>query len=288
MNKSELIEALAPRLGGRTQAAAAVEAMVDVVLREVAAGGTVGITGFGTFEKVDRAPRTGRNPRTGEPVPIAGTASPRFRPGAYFKDVVADPSALPAQGLAGARVGSDGSLERTGAPTSVRRASGAATTDRGSDEPRLGRRDRRAGEGGGLQGGRRGGSPGVSGTPASVRRDADGGEDADGVHGPEASVPAAGRLMAGGEDITLGMIWAKKAQLAQVKNDELAARRQKRGKAGKKKAKDKVAEQKKTGAKKAGAKKAEDARTKGKAAKGGAGRDSAREAQRGKKGSKPR
>jgi DNA-binding protein HU-beta len=259
VNKSELIEALAPRLGGRTQAAAAVEAMVDVVLREVAAGGAVGITGFGTFEKVDRAPRTGRNPRTGEPVPIAGTSSPRFRPGAYFKDVVADPSMLPAQGLAGARVGSDGSLERTGAPTSVRRGSAAATTDQGCDDQDPGPRDRRAGAGQGLRGGRGGGSRGVSGTPASVRRDAATGEDARSVHGrSEAPVPATGRLMAGGEDITLGMIWAKKAQLAQVKNDELAAQRQKKEKAGKKKVK-----------------------------KEKASKDRAREAKRGKKGRKP-
>lgn len=141
MNKADLIEALAPTLGGRPQAASAVEAMVDVILREVAGGGSVGITGFGTFEKVDRAPRTGRNPRTGEPVPIPGTSSPRFRPGTYFKDAVADPATLPKQGLAGARVGSTsesaapaarsraaGSAGTAGAPASVRRSTSAAGT----------------------------------------------------------------------------------------------------------------------------------------------------------------
>lgn len=238
MNKSELIEALAPRLGGRTQAAAAVEAMVDVVLREVAAGRSVGITGFGTFEKVERAPRTGRNPRTGEPVPIAGTSSPRFRPGAYFKDVVADPSALPAQGLAGARVSSDGRLERAGAPSSVRRAAGTTpgtgqgvAPDRAQGEDPNGRQERATGAGAGdgpTEGPRRNGSRRVTGTPDSVRKDAHGGEG--GRTAPAGSpmpAPATGRIMASGQDITLGMISAKKAQLVRVKNDELAAKRKK-------------------------------------------------------------
>ena len=96
MNKNDLVEALAPRLGGRAAAALAVGALVDVVLREVAAGGQVGITGFGTFEAVERAPRTGRNPHTGQAVPIAATRRPRFRPGSYFIAVVADPDQLPA------------------------------------------------------------------------------------------------------------------------------------------------------------------------------------------------
>lgn len=103
MNKSDLIERLSEELGGRAAAGTAVEAMVDLIIREVAAGGRVTITGFGTFERVDRAPRTGRNPRTGELVPIEGTSTPRFRPGTLFKDVVADPDQLPAEGHVGGR-----------------------------------------------------------------------------------------------------------------------------------------------------------------------------------------
>lgn len=103
MNKADLIERLSEELGGRTLATTAIEAMVDVIIREVVAGGRVTITGFGTFERVDRAPRTGRNPRTGELVPIAGTSSPRFRPGTYFKEVVAEPDQLPAEGFVGGR-----------------------------------------------------------------------------------------------------------------------------------------------------------------------------------------
>jgi DNA-binding protein HU-beta len=103
MNKSDLIERLAEELGGRAAATTAVEAMVDMVIREVASGGRVTITGFGTFERVDRAPRTGRNPRTGELVPIEGTSTPRFRPGTLFKEVVADPARIPVEGHVGGR-----------------------------------------------------------------------------------------------------------------------------------------------------------------------------------------
>ena len=103
MNKADLINHLSTQLGGRRAATVAVEALVDAVIREVAAGGSVGITGFGTFERADRAPRTGRNPRTGDLVPIAGTSTPRFRPGTQFKAIVADPALLPAEGLAGGR-----------------------------------------------------------------------------------------------------------------------------------------------------------------------------------------
>lgn len=105
MNKAELIDRLAPQLGGRSTATVAVDAMIDAIIREVAGGGTIGITGFGTFERVDRAPRTGRNPRTGAVVPIAGTSTPRFRAGTYFRRVVIEPAALPTNGHAGGRAG---------------------------------------------------------------------------------------------------------------------------------------------------------------------------------------
>lgn len=221
MNKSELIEVLSSRLGGRAQAAAAVEALVDVVLREVAAGRSVGITGFGTFEKVDRAPRTGRNPRTGEAVPIAGTSTPRFRPGAYFKDVVADPSALPAQGLAGARVGSSDGVERTGAPATVRRTEKAAgpSADKTTKATGAAKTTKATKATGG-------------GAPESVRKAPQTSAPRAGQGKKSSSEkPATGRVMAGGEEITHGMISAKKAQLARVKNDELAAKNKKKSRA---------------------------------------------------------
>ena len=99
MNKGDLIRALEGRLGSRKAATDALEAVVDVIIREVARGNSVGITGFGTFEKTPRAARTGRNPRTGETVRIKKTNVPRFRPGTAFKGYVARPSTLPKAGV---------------------------------------------------------------------------------------------------------------------------------------------------------------------------------------------
>ena len=103
MNKADLVDRLEERLGSKRAALEAVEAVVDVIIREVAAGNKVGITGFGTFERVDRAARTGRNPRTGEAVHIDATAVPKFTLGTNFKVVTADPDKLPRTGNAGGR-----------------------------------------------------------------------------------------------------------------------------------------------------------------------------------------
>jgi DNA-binding protein HU-beta len=89
MNKSELIDALSGRLGGKSAASTAVEHVVDTITRAVAKGEKVTITGFGVFEKADRAARTGRNPATGAVVKIKKTSVPKFRPGAEFKAYVA-------------------------------------------------------------------------------------------------------------------------------------------------------------------------------------------------------
>ena len=103
MNKGELIDALESRLGGKKAAAAAVEGLLDVIIREVAKGKKVGITGFGTFERAARAARIGRNPRTGASVKIKKTAVPKFKAGTKFRAVVADPRQLPKTTAAGAR-----------------------------------------------------------------------------------------------------------------------------------------------------------------------------------------
>ena len=112
MNKTDLINQLAERLDGDKKAAqAAVEGIIDLVQREVQKGRSVSISGFGVFEKRLRAARTARNPRTGEAVKVKKTTVPAFRPGKYFKDVIAGTVKLP---------------KPTGKPTSARAAAAAA------------------------------------------------------------------------------------------------------------------------------------------------------------------
>ncbi len=89
MNRAELIDAIRDRLGVEKRTAeTAVDAVIDTITRAVAKGEKVAISGFGVFEKVDRAARTGRNPRTGATVKVKKTSVPKFRPGSQFKGVV--------------------------------------------------------------------------------------------------------------------------------------------------------------------------------------------------------
>jgi DNA-binding protein HU-beta len=80
MNKSQLVDALADRLGDRRTAATAVDALLQIVVDTVRAGDSVSLAGFGVFESRARAARTGRNPRTGEAVDVPATTVPAFRP----------------------------------------------------------------------------------------------------------------------------------------------------------------------------------------------------------------
>jgi DNA-binding protein HU-beta len=89
VNKAELVGALAERLGGdRGTASAAVDGLLDVIVRTVGAGESVSVAGFGVFERRERAARSGRNPRTGQAIQVPAAVVPAFRPGAYFRDVV--------------------------------------------------------------------------------------------------------------------------------------------------------------------------------------------------------
>src|SRR3984893_5272534 len=101
MNKAELIDVLTQKLGSdRRSATAAVENVVDTIVRAVHKGESVTITGFGVFEQRRRAARVARNPRTGETVKVKPTSVPAFRPGAQFKAVVSGAQRLPAEGPA--------------------------------------------------------------------------------------------------------------------------------------------------------------------------------------------
>ncbi|MEU0335290.1 HU family DNA-binding protein [Streptomyces sp. NPDC006193] len=121
MNKAQLVEAIADKLGGRQQAADAVDHVLDAIVRAVVAGERVSVTGFGSFEKVDRPARYARNPQTGERVRVKKTSVPRFRAGQGFKDLVSGSKKLP-RGEVAVKKAPKGSL--SGPPPTIAKAAG--------------------------------------------------------------------------------------------------------------------------------------------------------------------
>ncbi|MFE5212306.1 HU family DNA-binding protein [Streptomyces sp. NPDC056600] len=126
MNKAQLVEAIADKVGGRQQAADAVDAVLDAIVRAVVAGDRVSVTGFGSFEKVDRPARYARNPQTGERVRVKKTSVPRFRAGQGFKDLVSGSKKLPKNDVA-VKKAPKGSLTG-GASATVKKAAAKKTT----------------------------------------------------------------------------------------------------------------------------------------------------------------
>lgn len=91
MNKSELINAVAEKAAlSKKDSEAAVAAALDAISAALAEGDEVRLVGFGTFEVKKREARMGRNPKTKEPIPIAASKVPTFKPGKAFKDAVAE------------------------------------------------------------------------------------------------------------------------------------------------------------------------------------------------------
>ncbi|MFE5817205.1 HU family DNA-binding protein [Streptomyces sp. NPDC056479] len=127
MNKAQLVEAIADKMGGRQQAADAVDHVLDAIVRAVVSGERVSVTGFGSFEKVDRPARYARNPQTGERVRVKKTSVPRFRAGQGFKDLVSGSKKLPRGGEVAVKKAPKGSLTG-GASATVKKAAAKKTT----------------------------------------------------------------------------------------------------------------------------------------------------------------
>jgi DNA-binding protein HU-beta len=89
MNKTELISAVSEKAGiSKKNAESAVAALVDVIGEALAGGDKVALVGFGAFEVKARPARQGRNPKTKEPITIAASSAPVFKPGKALKDLV--------------------------------------------------------------------------------------------------------------------------------------------------------------------------------------------------------
>ena len=89
MKKTELIAAIAEQSGlSKKDAEKALSATIDTIVKAVAEGDKIQLTGFGTFEQRQRNARTGVDPRTGNSIEIAASKVPAFKAGKAFKDAV--------------------------------------------------------------------------------------------------------------------------------------------------------------------------------------------------------
>ncbi len=85
MNKNDLIETIADTAQiSKAAAERGLNGMLTMMSMAMEDGERVTLAGFGSFTVVDRAPRTGRNPKTGEVVPIPSRKAVKFRPGKHL------------------------------------------------------------------------------------------------------------------------------------------------------------------------------------------------------------
>ncbi len=88
MTKADLIDNISEVGISKKQASEAVECIIDSIKGALKGGEKVNIAGLGSFEVKKRAPRKGRNPKTGEEIQIAGKMAPVFKAGKQLKEAV--------------------------------------------------------------------------------------------------------------------------------------------------------------------------------------------------------
>ncbi|MHB1585391.1 MAG: HU family DNA-binding protein [Acidimicrobiales bacterium] len=135
MNKSELISAVAAHTAVSPKMVATVlNGTEDVVAARVKQGEKVIISGFVSFERVDRKARTARNPRTGEEIKVKASKAPRVAAGASLKKIVAGKAPAPKVSTNGARATKATAPARSAgtAKSAGRSAKKAAAPARGS------------------------------------------------------------------------------------------------------------------------------------------------------------
>lgn len=89
MNKAELIDAVAAAADiSKAAAARSVDTVLEVITESLKSGNAVTLVGFGTFNTRRREARTGRNPRTGEPIQIGASNLAVFKAGKALKDAL--------------------------------------------------------------------------------------------------------------------------------------------------------------------------------------------------------
>lgn len=96
MNKPELVAAISNHSGVDAKSVSAVlNGFEAVVVNAVKKGDKIALSGFVSFERVERKARTARNPQTGEPIKVKASKAPRVSAGASFKKIVKGESPAP-------------------------------------------------------------------------------------------------------------------------------------------------------------------------------------------------
>lgn len=94
ITRSELINLLASQFEGselsKSDISLSVREIINHMSATIATGNRIEIRGFGSFTLRQRNPRMGRNPKTGEPVPLGAKYAPHFKPGKDLKEQVKD------------------------------------------------------------------------------------------------------------------------------------------------------------------------------------------------------
>jgi integration host factor subunit beta len=100
MTKSELIEILSQRQVHlkADDVDLAVKSLLEMMGGALAAGERIEVRGFGSFSLHFRPPRTGRNPKTGDAVALAGKHVPHFKPGTELRERVSSVAPVDAEG----------------------------------------------------------------------------------------------------------------------------------------------------------------------------------------------
>ncbi|MCB5162622.1 HU family DNA-binding protein [Marinomonas algarum] len=89
MNKKELVQLVSDEADMSIKDAEKfISAFTEVVTSELGSGGAVTLAGFGSLDVKHRAERTGRHPKTGEPLKIPSANVPKFKAGKHFKDAI--------------------------------------------------------------------------------------------------------------------------------------------------------------------------------------------------------
>jgi DNA-binding protein HU-beta len=89
LNKAELVDIVAKEAATtKKDAEQVINKMMETIIKHVATGEKVTLVGFGTFEARQRKARTGRNPKTNEPLHIPAKRVPGFRVGKEFSEAV--------------------------------------------------------------------------------------------------------------------------------------------------------------------------------------------------------